>query len=181
MHCPRCGQQQVSAEVRFCSRCGFRLDGVKDLLANDGVPASGPDEPQAQVAPSPKRKGVNQGIMMMMLGSIIVPILGILASHTPNPNAQMLTALAAVIFFVGGVMRILYAAFFEQGASAGQKVYVPETPPELKAAPRAKALPPQQSIPVSDFARRRTSTAELVPPPSVTENTTRLLDEDKAR
>ena len=33
MHCPQCGQQVVSDGVRFCNRCGFGLDGVKDLLS----------------------------------------------------------------------------------------------------------------------------------------------------
>ena len=33
MHCPQCGQQVVSDGVRFCNRCGFALDGVKDLLS----------------------------------------------------------------------------------------------------------------------------------------------------
>jgi hypothetical protein len=44
---------------------------------------------------------------------------------------------------------------------------------------RTPALPPPQSIPVPTFAPRRANTAELVPPPSITENTTKLLDEDK--
>ena len=28
MFCPQCGQQQVSDVTRYCSRCGFPLDGV---------------------------------------------------------------------------------------------------------------------------------------------------------
>ncbi len=37
MHCPRCGQQQVTEETRFCSRCGFQLGLVAELLAHGGV------------------------------------------------------------------------------------------------------------------------------------------------
>ncbi|HEY0385507.1 MAG TPA: hypothetical protein VGC64_05825, partial [Pyrinomonadaceae bacterium] len=40
----------------------------------------------------------------------------------------------------------------------------------------AAALPPAQSIPVSTW-RQRPNTAEIVNPPSVTEHTTRLLDD----
>ena len=32
MFCPKCSQQQAADEVRFCSRCGFPLGGVKELL-----------------------------------------------------------------------------------------------------------------------------------------------------
>src|SRR4051812_16654898 len=36
MHCPNCGQQQVSNETKFCSRCGMPLGLVADVLANGG-------------------------------------------------------------------------------------------------------------------------------------------------
>ncbi len=36
MFCPRCGQQQVSQDTRFCSRCGLSLDLLADLLSDDG-------------------------------------------------------------------------------------------------------------------------------------------------
>ena len=37
MFCPQCGQQQVTGVIRFCSRCGFPLDGVIQLLSNGGA------------------------------------------------------------------------------------------------------------------------------------------------
>jgi uncharacterized membrane protein YvbJ len=37
MYCPRCNQQQASDEVSFCTRCGFQLGVVKELLATDGA------------------------------------------------------------------------------------------------------------------------------------------------
>ena len=37
IHCPKCGQQQTSNEIRYCSRCGFLLTGVSEIVANDGV------------------------------------------------------------------------------------------------------------------------------------------------
>ena len=36
MHCPRCGQQQVSEAIKFCSRCGFSLGLVSEILAHGG-------------------------------------------------------------------------------------------------------------------------------------------------
>ena len=32
MYCPKCGQQQVSDEMRFCSRCGLALTGLAEWL-----------------------------------------------------------------------------------------------------------------------------------------------------
>ena len=36
MFCPKCGGEQASDEMRFCSRCGMPLGGVADLLSNEG-------------------------------------------------------------------------------------------------------------------------------------------------
>ena len=36
MHCPSCGQEQASVEIKFCSRCGFPLGLVSEILAHGG-------------------------------------------------------------------------------------------------------------------------------------------------
>jgi len=185
MHCPQCGQQQASSEMRFCSRCGFPLGGVAELLARGGVLPQSDSGPQEGQTLSPRYKGMRQGAVMMLLGTVIVPILAILNSYQDRTTLlDVLVPACAVIFFAGGLMRILYAALFEKGV-AQSKQYVPEyappvTPAQLNSGARVSALPPPQSIPVSDFTPHRMNTAELVQPPSVTENTTRLLDEEKS-
>jgi hypothetical protein len=129
--------------------------------------------------------------MMMLVGAVLVPILGILAGFPWGRDLmEILLPVTAVICFAGGLMRILYAIFFEQSAPNIKEnipTYVAPTPtptatPQLKAEARVSALPPQREQPPASFFQppRRLDTAELVQPPSVTENTTRLLDEDKA-
>jgi uncharacterized membrane protein YvbJ len=115
MFCPQCGQQQVAGVIRFCSRCGFPLDGVLQLLSNGGnLPVyRNPDEP---VPVSPRRKGVKQGLVLFLSGILVVSILGVFASFSNFVLPQMLTALAAIICFVGGPLRMFYAAVFEEGA-----------------------------------------------------------------
>ncbi len=183
MHCPQCGQQQVSGEVRFCSRCGFPLGGVIELLANGGsLPTQ--EAGAMKRARSPRYEGVRQGVSMFFIGAVLVPLLGIINSFQVNGSTllDILVPITAVLFFVGGFMRILYAAIFEEGAPhtytqpAAMPYAPPTTPPQLNVGARANALPPAQSIPVSTW-RQRPNTAEMVHPPSVTENTTRLLDE----
>jgi hypothetical protein len=182
MYCPRCGQEQASSEMRFCSRCGFQLGGVTDLLARGGVPATTQaDKTGPQVRGlSPRQKGTRAGIMQMLSGMLVVPVIAIL-SHNIFGWQQLIIPLAALITFIGGLLRIIYARLYEDDTPEMEQDVLPAhaTPAHLSARARVSALPPQQSVPASDFAPRRANTAELVRPPSVTENTTRLLDEDK--
>lgn len=182
MHCPQCGQQQVSEVTRFCSRCGFPMDGVTQLLSSGGIfPTYTASEGSTER--SAKFKGVRQGMILFMMGVLLVPIMGIFSSYTGGflSNVfEMLTALFALICFVGGPVRMLYAALFEEGAPR-----LAMHPANFAARPlpapqhmqnRVGALPPPSAN--SAGAWRRPNTAELVGRPSVTENTTRLLDKD---
>jgi hypothetical protein len=177
MHCPQCGQQQVSGSVRFCSRCGFPLDGVIQLLGTGGMlPVyRSPDEP---VQISPRRKGVKQGGILFLSGAVIVPILGVFASFSNAAFPQILTMLAAIICFLGGPLRMLYAGLFEEGAPHRIPTYGPPpvAAPQFGPPRQNHALPPPPARSPSGW--RRPTTAELANPPSVTENTTRLLDKE---
>lgn len=179
MFCPQCGQQQVAGVIRFCSRCGFPLDGVLQLLSNGGnLPVyRTPDEP---VPVSARRKGVKQGGLLLLSGAVLVPVLGIFASYSNSTFLEILTALAAIICFIGGPLRMLFAAVFEEGAPKPVRVYgsAPMHMPQQFAQPApSPALPPPPERPQPSW-RPRPNTAELVSPPSVTENTTRLLEKE---
>jgi hypothetical protein len=186
MYCPQCGQEQASSEMRFCSRCGFPLGGVTELLARGGVTTtttqSGMTGPQVRGL-SQRQKGMRAGLMQMLSSLLVVPVIAIL-SHNIFGWQELIIPLAALITFVGGLLRIIYAKLYEDNTPTMEPDALPAhvpapAPAQFSARARVSALPPQQSIPASDFAPRRANTAELVPPPSVTENTTRLLDEDK--
>src|SRR6476469_5583914 len=99
MYCPQCGQQQAPGSVRYCSRCGFPLDGVMTLLANGGMlPVfRDSDSPREMSA---RKKGVRQGGMLILLGAILVPILGVLASYSNSRFPEALTGLAAILCFI---------------------------------------------------------------------------------
>jgi hypothetical protein len=120
--------------------------------------------------------------VLLLSGAVIVPILGVLASFSDAAFPQILAALAAIICFVGGPFRMLYAALFEEGAPRRLPVYGPPPPvgvpqPQQFGPPRQNAAlsPPPARSP---SGWRRPTTAELANPPSVTENTTRLLDKE---
>ena len=183
MYCPHCGQQQVSEALRFCSKCGFPLEGVIQLLANGGMlPLYQPLE-QAK-GRSPRRKGVRQGGILLLAGTVVLPILGVLNGFTSGPSVlDILVPLAAIIFFVGGLVRMLFAALFEEGAATHVQVtttYAPPIQDQLGPPARGSALPPLAANPATGWRPRPTS-AESFQPHSVTENTTRLLDKDEPK
>jgi hypothetical protein len=183
MHCPHCGQQQVNEVVRFCSRCGFPLEGVMQLLANGGLLPTYPQGPRPM---SPRKKGVRQGGMLLLLGALIVPLLGIITSFSTGRFGTMfelLTAMSAVILFAGGLLRMLFAGLFEDGAPKGPRIMMPYVAPpmpaQLPVMDRSAALPPVSTP--HQGAWLRPNTAELVRPASVTENTTRLLGKEDSK
>jgi len=178
MYCPKCGQQQASGDVRFCSRCGFLLDAVGAVLASGGMP---PRYVQPANQPlSPRSKGVRQGAMMMLSTLFVVPVLGILIVGLIDGPGE-LVGLAAIFCFVGGLLRMLYALLMEDAyPQVDANQMGPYTPPpahQFDPSMRHAGLPPASVNPAAGW-RARPNTAELVRPASVTENTTRLLDKD---
>src|SRR2546423_6030236 len=181
MFCPRCGQQQATDSMRFCSRCGFSMEGVMHLLAHGGMlPRYEP--PAGEKIISPRRRGVKQGAMLMLLGALIVPLLGILSSFAPDRIGtvfEYFTASAAIIFFLGGPLRMLFAAIFEEGAKSQSYVAGPSYLPPVALPPQARvsALPPPAAN--TQPWRERPQTAEMMPPSSVTDHTTKLLEKSE--
>lgn len=175
MYCPKCGQSQVADEVRYCSRCGFALGGVTQLLAHDGAwPQHLSPGATAQV-PSPRRKGAKQGGTLILVGAFLVPVLALIVTIIGSEAYEFV--LAGVIILIVGIVRLLYALLFEDAhpaAPAPLPAHAP-APPQFNPAPPRAALPQQQASPAPVSFRTR-ETGELAGPPSVTENTTRLLD-----
>lgn len=188
MYCPQCGQQQASDEMRFCSRCGFPLGVIAHVLAQGGVLVTREVESQGQMM-SPRQRGVRQGAMLMLSTLLIVPLI-VFAILLLDFNFLIpLIPLSAVVCVVGGFIRIAYALMFEATAPSTAYVASPVMPAmssfastQLNAPIRGTALPPAQphAIPVTDW-RRPPETAEIVQPPSVTENTTKLLEKESEK
>jgi len=156
------------------------MDGVIHLLANSGMlPVyRSTDEPTQM---SPRKRGVRQGMILLLTGALLVPILGVLSSFSNSTFLEVLVALAAIICFVGGPLRMLFAAVFEEGAQNKLvRPYVAAPLPAPHFAPQVQraGLPPPAVQPPMGWKSRPT-TAELAGPTSVTENTTRLLNKEE--
>ena len=156
------------------------MDGVIHLLANSGMlPVyRSTDEPTQM---SPRKRGVRQGMILLLTGALLVPILGVLSSYSNSTFLEVLVALAAIICFVGGPLRILFAAVFEEGAQTKlvrPYVAAPVSAPHFAPQVQRAGLPPPAAQPPMGWKSRPT-TAELAGPTSVTEHTTRLLNKEE--
>lgn len=177
MHCPRCGQQVVSAEIRFCKRCGFALDGVKGLLAPS---ASGHESPPGMlnitVGADPRSlRGLNQAAYLLLLA--FVPFLLAAAEGLFN-FALLAPMLLLKIFFA---LLTLPALRFGYALYEAKKEWRPQSGRRLGGGEHAPRVPASQGEPVAGVIGRRTHTAEATRPLTVTEATTRSLKPPRGR
>ena|SRR5215203_17461 len=181
VYCPRCGQEQVSPDIRFCSRCGFLMTGMPEIVINGGIPQHLTSN--AQKPPTPRRRGLKQGGAWFLFGVVLVPLLGILSQLLHFK--EEIAGLAAIIFFIGGIVRMLFALIFESGNPSErtlEETVLQTAQKLLKKNPQAGALPPSQSIPTDAYAPPRQANwrdTNDLQPSSVTDNTTKLLDNDR--
>ena len=128
---------------------------------------------------SPRSKGVRQGAVMMLSTILIVPIVSIISVFILG-YPEVIIPLAAISLFVGGLVRILYALIMEDAVAPMEfqqmAGYASPTVPQFDRSVRNAALPPPSVNPTTSW--RRPNTAEIYQPPSITENTTRLLDKE---
>ena len=150
MFCPKCGQEQTSESLRYCSRCGFKMNSLEEALF--------------------KRLFV----IAMYLGLTTCAIFG-WGSFMSGPNYMelrvIITVFAATTFYLlfqRDLKRIFDKLFLKNAERTKQVI-----------APAHSALPSAQNLAAPTLGSHRANTAEMVQPPSITEHTTILLDENK--
>lgn len=159
------------------------MEGVMHLLGHNGMlPHYATDSGDTTI--SPRRKGVKQGVILMLLGVLFVPIFGVMAGFAGGPISDIFAfcaAITAIVCFIGGPLRMLFAGVFEEGAKP--KSFMPAVsylPPAMPPPPQARvsALPPP-SVSTQPW-RARPDTAEIMPPTSVPDHTTKLLEKTES-
>jgi hypothetical protein len=113
MYCPRCAQQQISDEMRFCSRCGLPLNGLVDWLAFNGAPA-GRVQQKPRSLSSPRRKGIRRGAKVMFFSGALLPIAVLMSIAVDEPVPLFFP----VIGFIVGLTIMLYSQLFVEDYSA---------------------------------------------------------------
>ena len=109
---------------------------------------------------------------MMFFTGVLFPIFLVISIAEDDPGPLVLPF---ILFFISVAWMLYARLFIDKHAphslpSAQTTVFAP--------APTRSALPPPISVPVPGVGRQQVRTNELAQPPSVTENTTRLLDNE---
>lgn len=179
MYCPRCGQQQVSSELRFCSRCGLPLSLVSEVVANGGsLPQL--EEMSKDKTLFTRRNGLIFTLFWFLIFVfILLPLFG-------AADIDELAAVSAILGTMGGLVLLIASLTLLKKVPKHEKSdNVQFAGNEMRNLNQAhqSALPPQQSIPVSSYAPPPAgswqSNTEDLQPRSVTEETTKLLKKDE--
>lgn len=179
MYCPKCSQLQSSEEMPFCSRCGFALTGVAMLVEHDGVIPQLTGKSDQTVSSSRKKVMTESGIFTAIAWMVL--IVATFWFDAGGPFELLAKGAAVLFFFLGliGLLRFLYGFLFVK-----DQIDLPahDSFPNvivqggLSGTPKRGALPGLRNSHATDYPRRG-HTKEMAPRPSVTENTTRLLEE----
>lgn len=164
MHCPRCGYRQASGEIRFCTKCGLAMGDVKEIL----VPQLREVKKKNNIG-----KGVRQGLGMMLLGLAVITILAILRDFTFVP--QVFIKIAALVFCVGGAIRMGYSYVFNENTA--QKInnasleFDAETNTLPDKSSNGKLLPQAHFHPPVNVGAKLFETAEMAQSTAALPNT----------
>jgi len=173
MYCPQCSQEQVAEETRFCSRCGFPLAIVSELVRGGGA-LEGFD-PEAKDQLSPRQRGIRWGLILMIISVLMFPLV---AMMTAMKGDFFVLFIPVFLLFVFGLARLFHAYLLAQKAPAENKGVLAHNKTRSLPDARASALPAAgQSLPIANW-RQPVNTSEMAQPHSVIEHTTKLLNDE---
>lgn len=138
------------------------------------------EEPPADVFSVSQRRMVF-GSILMFTSTIILAISSLLMlgrMRTPEFFVALLGAFALLLIFAKHILRALrHLVAADVNTEVFSGAAVTQDPASVGAAAGSPALNAGQDVPVSLFTSQRITTAEILSPPSITENTTNLLEE----
>ncbi|MBX7063000.1 MAG: hypothetical protein K1X52_15210 [Pyrinomonadaceae bacterium] len=185
MHCPSCGQQQASEETKFCSRCGLPLGLIAEVVLQGGYL---PQLAQLNEKKPPllnKKNGVFFTIAWFIVFTMFFPAISTFFDWNFGSLSALIGVFGAMILLIGSLMLLPSSKLLPMFDRPGVLPPPQPMPATLHGRPTAgMALPPQQTQPAADYrspgvgAWRDTNDLQ---PTSVTEGTTRLLDQEEAK
>ena len=173
MYCPTCGSQN-QVDVKFCTRCGANLAVVSEAISGKTVNHAQPDERMVKLLKDyfEGRRAPAVGGSSFTFGFIILALL--MAAGMPDHWS---------IFGLLGLATVIYGAI---AAIAGAAQWI-RSSSELKALSivASQLALPRSAQPVTAFTavdpglstKDQSPTDPITEPASITEHTTRQLDE----
>lgn len=183
MHCPRCGQQQVSDETRFCARCGLPLGVIAEVLANNGeIPYRSVLPANAGSLLTRKNGLIFTGFWFLLMLFIVTPILAILDGDELVPISGVLAIFGSLLFLLVSLIllprspsRKLSEQPRPETANRQSEFSMPRTYGELPVGDRNSV---DDFVPPGAGNWQAPETGDLARPASVTEDTTKLLKKE---
>ncbi len=155
------------------------MSGVEQVVANDGLLPYLVRSP-GSLRSTPRKRGLKQGLMLFLSTFLIVPVIAIITVAIGAP--PYMVAIASIVLAIGGLLRMVYALLFETNEPAVFDFEMDPAARELGGNSGAKVhdLPAAGSIPASGYIPPAGNwrTSDLVRPSSVTDSTTKLLEEN---
>ena len=183
MHCPRCGQQQISNETKFCSRCGFQMGLIPELIANNGMLPQLAELYQQNQSWFTRKNGVIFSLLWFVTFVMMIPAFAGLG------DAEEIAAVSAVFGLFSTVMLLIFSLGFLKKTQktinlAALEAHQMQATSLHGSTPAQHALPPQQTTSAQSYTApqgswRTPDTGEFATPGSVTDSTTKLLTKDE--
>src|SRR5262245_40206855 len=168
MYCPTCGSE--NAEVKFCTRCGANLSLIAEVISGKITSTTGIQERRFNLVKNyyNGRRSTFLGAAFLILGlAIMTPVLtGLVGKHgilTMFAMASLIYGAVCLVWGIGTWMESSSEMKAIELTGQSQPLQSAAAPPQLEARPIA--IPQVQP------------TDPITAPASVTENTTRQLDE----
>lgn len=168
-------------DTNYCSRCGFLLTAVGELLQTGGQNPFAPADTGFQHQ-SPRKRGLKQGLFLFLLTFLAAPLMGMISLALGTEPIGV--GIAVIVCFVGGLLRMVYALMFEEAAptrGASSDSFLDAAQHHLNRTPAIGALPPERSVPASQYVSPQAGNwrdTNDLQPVSVTEGTTKLLEKE---
>jgi len=167
MYCPKCAAQNLE-DAKFCRYCGTNLSLVPQALTGRLPEPEPPEELRRRVRRRSSQPTIQGAIKKISIGLAFLVIAIVLAFTRDRAGMWML--IPAFILLgkgVGQLMTLRYGqGLVDRGGSLTERQEPRQTAPQ-EAPPTQRLPPPIDSVPM--------------PPPSVTEGTTRIFDPTSER
>jgi hypothetical protein len=171
MYCPRCSQEQASDELRFCSKCGLPLTEVTGVLARGGVPAETQET-------KPPRSAARRWSLRLFMAALAFFVLAIFSAAAEDAAVPIFGLLTFASFVIGSCV-LIYSWIKGRMRGRSQSAQLGQQTSRVEA-PQRGALAPAYAPPIA-MPREGVDTGKVAEPPSVTEHTTRHLEEERER
>jgi len=173
MYCPNCGSQNL-VDVKFCTRCGANLAVVSEALSGKAVNQAQPDERMVKLLKGyyEGRRATAVGGASLTFGFIILALL--MAAGMPDHWSIFgLLGLGSVIY--GAIAAIAGAAGWIQSSSELKALSIVASQLTLPRPAQPVITLTEDAQPLS--TKDQAATDPITEPASITEHTTRQLDE----